>query len=133
MKNKKDTNTYQQKKNSNWKTVKLGDICDVRDGTHESPKYLPKGIPFITSKHLKNNRIDFSNVKFISIEDHKSFSKRSKVDDGDILFGMIGTIGNPVVVDKDREFSIKNVALFKQNNKIINFFFFKSFVAIQIY
>ena len=122
MKNKKDTNTYQQKKNSNWKKVKLGDICDVRDGTHESPKYLPKGIPFITSKHLKNNRIDFSNVKFISIEDHKSFSKRSKVDDGDILFGMIGTIGNPVVVDKDREFSIKNVALFKQNNKIINFF-----------
>ena len=30
---------------------------------------------------------------------------------------MIGTIGNPVIVNKDREFSIKNVALFKNINR----------------
>ena len=113
-----------EQKKAKWSMVKLGDVCDVRDGTHESPKYLPLGIPFITSKNLKNNKIDFSSTQFISKKDHESFSRRSRVDNGDILFGMIGTIGNPVVVSKDREFSIKNVALFKfrNNKKIINHF-----------
>lgn len=36
------------------------------------------------------------------------------VDDDDILFAMIGSIGNPVLVKKDREFCIKNMALFKR-------------------
>ena len=44
---------------------------------------------------------------------HRQISARSRVDRGDILFAMIGSIGNPVIVDTDREFSIKNLALFK--------------------
>lgn len=36
------------------------------------------------------------------------------VHDDDILFAMIGSIGNPVLVKKDREFCIKNMALFKR-------------------
>ncbi len=35
------------------------------------------------------------------------------MDKGDVLLAMIGTIGNPVIVDTDRPFSIKNVALLK--------------------
>lgn len=42
-----------------------------------------------------------------------AINKRSFVDDGDILMPMIGTIGNPVIVVKDRDFAIKNVALIK--------------------
>ncbi|XQF89918.1 restriction endonuclease subunit S [Pseudoalteromonas espejiana] len=33
---------------------------------------------------------------------------------------MIGTIGNPVVVNKKQDFSIKNVGLFKKNETTIN-------------
>lgn len=43
-------------------------------------------------------------------------SERSRVDRGDILFAMIGSIGNPVIVETDRSFSIKNIALFKYYN-----------------
>ena len=43
---------------------------------------------------------------------------RSKVDIGDILFAMIGTIGNPVGVTEKPNYAIKNVALFKNINKI---------------
>ena len=101
-----------------WQVVRLGEAFDARDGTHESPNYLSKGIPFITSKNLKGDSIDFSNVNYISDENHLNFSKRSKVNNGDILFGMIGTIGNPIIVNTDKDFSIKNVALIKQNNKV---------------
>lgn len=101
-----------------WQFVELGKIVDVRDGTHATPAYVTDGIPFITSKNLKNGCLDFSNAKFISITDHLEFSKRSKVSPGDILFPMIGTVGNPVVVPNNiSEFSIKNMALFKKQSQ----------------
>ena len=95
----------------------------MRDGTHESPKFQSVGIPLVTSKNLIGNEIDFEDINYISQEDHKEINKRSKVDDGDVLFAMIGTIGNPVVVKKDREFSIKNVGLIKfvKNSPISQF------------
>ncbi|MFP8643360.1 restriction endonuclease subunit S [Priestia aryabhattai] len=98
----------------NWVVVKTNAVVDVRDGTHDTPTYQEEGIPLITSKNLKNGKLDFTNVKYISEEAHFEISKRSNVEANDILFAMIGTIGNPVLVEQiSQEFSIKNVALFK--------------------
>lgn len=97
-----------------WRWVRLSDIIDVRDGTHDSPKYVPMGIPLVTSKNLSNGTIDYGNVKYITQEDAGKINARSMVDDDDILFAMIGSIGNPVLVKKDSEFCIKNMALFKK-------------------
>jgi len=105
---------------TNWKVVTCGEVVDVRDGTHETPKYVDSGIPLITSKNLKSTGIDFTNVQYISKADHQAISKRSQVDNNDILFAMIGTIGNPVLVEKEREFSIKNTALFKLSGSQVN-------------
>ena len=105
-----------------WEEKKLGEVCDVRDGTHDSPKYHETGYPFITSKNLqKDGSIDFENVSFINESDYNKFNGRSKVDINDILFGMIGTIGNPVLV-KRSGFAIKNVALIKQKKELLNVF-----------
>ena len=62
-----------------------------------------------------------TDVSFLTDEDFNEINKRSKVSIGDILFGMIGTIGNPVIVDRD-DFAIKNVALIKEktSNPITN-------------
>ena len=100
-----------------WKWVHINEVIDVRDGTHDTPKYVSNGVPLVTSKNLIDGGIDFDTAKLISVDDSKTINLRSKVDDGDILFAMIGTIGNPVLVKKDREFSIKNMALFKQYNE----------------
>lgn len=97
-----------------WKWCRISDIIDVRDGTHDSPKYVPEGIPLVTSKNLSNGRIDYGNVKYITQEDADKINTRSMVEDDDILFAMIGSIGNPVLVRKEREFCIKNMALFKK-------------------
>lgn len=97
----------------NWIWVRLSDVIDVRDGTHDSPKYHDEGIPLVTSKNISSGELCFDDVKLISEADANKINERSYVDDGDILFAMIGSIGNPVIVHKDREFCIKNVALFK--------------------
>lgn len=107
--------------NDDWQTIRLGEVKDVRDGTHDSPKYYETGFPLVTSKNLKMYGLDLDDVSFISPEDYESINKRSKVDVGDILFGMIGTIGNPVILHRD-DFAIKNVALIKRGGSIQNQF-----------
>ena len=112
----------------NYPKEELGKLCDVRDGTHDSPKYLEESrYKFITSKNIINNEIDFSEVKYISKQDYDKFNTRSKVNYGDILMPMIGTIGKPMIVnipDDEIDFAIKNVALIKflGNSQVTNIY-----------
>ena len=99
---------------ASWEWVRFDDILDVRDGTHDTPKYVSDGIPLITSKNISSGYLDFINVKYISQQDFKKINERSNVNKGDIIFAMIGTIGNPILVSTDRKFAIKNVALLKK-------------------
>ena len=107
-----------------WEKALLGEICDVRDGTHDSPKYFAEGYPLVTSKNVTGGKIDFSNCSLICKADYNNINKRSKVDVGDILMPMIGTVGNPIIVDIEAKFAIKNVALikFKEESEVINMF-----------
>lgn len=99
----------------NWKTYMALEFClNVTDGTHDSPKPKSVGHYLITSKHLQNNTIDFSSAYRISEEDYLKIIKRSAVVQHDILFSMIGTIGNTVrVKEAEVDYAVKNMAIFK--------------------
>ena len=101
----------------------LDECFIVKDGTHDSPKYVDNGFPLFTSKNLKDYGLDTSNFKSITKEDYEKINQRSKVDKGDLLFAMIGTIGNPTIVNYEPNFAIKNVALFKplDNKSLITY------------
>ena len=95
-------------------TTGLPDICTlVTDGTHDSPKIQPSGVPFIKGKHISSGRIDFETCDFIAEEDHTKCVKRVKPQVDDVLFANIGSVGDVARVTDEREFSIKNVALFR--------------------
>ena len=96
----------------------LGKICDVRDGTHDSPKYVENGFYLLTSKNFSSGKISYEGANKISIEDYNAINKRSKVDIGDIVMPMIGTIGSPVIISQEPNFAIKNVALIKRNENV---------------
>ena len=99
-----------------WCWCRFQDCMDVRDGTHDTPKYVEKGYPLITSKDFKNGKFDLSKTKYISSTDYENIIKRSKVEVGDILYSMIGgNIGSMIQVRHENyfEMAIKNVALFK--------------------
>ena len=105
-------------------TVLLGDICDVRDGTHDSPKPKDSGHPLVTSKHIKNHKIDFSTANLISDEDFEAVNKRSKVDQHDILISMIGTVGELALIDYEPTFAIKNIGLIKTGDELLGKYLF---------
>ena len=96
----------------------MGEITDVRDGTHDSPKYVQEGHPFITSKNVSNGFINYDDVQYVTGADYEEINKRSKVDVHDILMGMIGTIGNLALIRKEPDFAIKNVALIKYTGDV---------------
>lgn len=106
-----------------WHFKPLSELCDVRDGTHESPEYYAEGYPLLTSKNFTNGYINFSECNFVAEKDFHLINQRSKVDFGDIVMPMIGTIGHPVIIDTTRPFAIKNVALIKfQHSDLSNIF-----------
>ena len=71
----------------------MNSIIDVRDGTHDSPKSKEIGHYLITSKHLQAYSVNKKEANFISDEDYRQINERSKVEYGDILISMIGTVG----------------------------------------
>jgi type I restriction enzyme S subunit len=100
-----------------WKVKRIATFTHVTDGTHDTPKQTDFGVPLITGRCISNGFIDFDSAYMISEADHASISKRSGLETGDILFSNIGTVGSTCIVDYYREFSVKNVIIFKPESK----------------
>lgn len=100
-----------------WDILPAEQVCKrVTDGTHDTPKPANTGYFLVTSKNIKNGNIDFSDAYLINNSDFNEANKRSKVDSYDVLFSMIGTIGETTIVPDDNpHFAIKNIGLFKTN------------------
>jgi type I restriction enzyme, S subunit len=82
-----------------WEKKTLGDICEIKDGTHQTPIYYDSGIPFYSVENVTKN--DFINTKFISTKEHNLLSNNRKIVKGDILMTRIGSIGVCKYVDWD--------------------------------
>jgi len=97
-----------------WEEIEITDLFEIRDGTHDSPKQKQFGKKLITSKHIKDHRLDFESAYLISEEDFEKVNQRSIVNQFDILFSMIGTIGSIYFEQNNSiDYAIKNVGLFK--------------------
>ncbi|UTC81564.1 restriction endonuclease subunit S [Treponema sp. OMZ 798] len=89
----------------------------VTDGTHDSPKRTNFGRKLITSKHLGRYALDFQSANYISEEDYLKIIKRSNVEQWDILFSMIGTVGNIYIETMPNvDYACKNVGIFQCGN-----------------
>ena len=99
---------------TNIVTITANNYChSVFDGTHATPKPCPNGYKLITSKNITGDGINISDAYFISEQDYFEINKRSKVYQWDILFSMIGTVGNLYLEEKsDIDYAIKNIGVF---------------------
>lgn len=107
-----------------WEVKRMNDFCYVTDGTHDTPKPVDNGVPLITGRCIKNGYVDFNAAYSISFEDHEKIKKRSGLKTGDILLSNIGTVGNTCRVIYDREFSVKNVIIFKPDSDLISHYLY---------
>lgn len=111
----------------NAKSVPLKELIDLAiDGPHVTPTYVAEGVPFVTVLNIRDRRLDFTGAKFITKSDHREFSRRGKVEVGDILITKDGTLGTPCLVETEREFSFfVSVALIKpRRDRILSRYLF---------
>ena len=107
-----------------WKWETLEKLCfiPITDGTHQTPTYSDSdsGIPFISSKDVTKEFIDWSNIKYITKELHSELYKRVAPQIDDILLAKNGTTGVAAIVDTDKIFDIYvTLALIRPNKEII--------------
>jgi len=93
---------------------------EVFDGTHDTPKPSDHGYKLVTSKNIIGNKLDLNSAYLISQEDYLAINKRSKVSQFDILFSMIGSVGNVYIEQRKNEeidYSIKNIGVFSSKTE----------------
>ena len=105
-----------------WEWVRLGTILHkLTDGTHSRPQYVDSGIPFVSVKDISSGKLDFSNCKYITEQEHRELYNRCNPEYGDILLSKVGTTGIPVIVDCNDQFSLfVSVALLKFNQNLLD-------------
>ena len=107
----------------NWQWCILPAICEIpiTDGTHQTPTYSDKenGIPFLSSKDVTSQKIDWSKIKYITKNLHEELQKRVKPKKNDILLAKNGTTGVAALVETDEIFDIYvTLALIRPTNII---------------
>ena len=96
-----------------------------------TPTYIEEGVPYITSKNIKNGKINFENVNYISEKDYISISSNRTIKKNDLLITMIGTIGETAFVEEDIKFYGQNMYLIRLNEKVINRKFFNYYLTSE--
>ena len=93
-----------------WKVlaIKFALAIPITDGPHETPEFLPDGIPFLSAESVKDDRLDFNRKRgFISPGDHARFSKKYVPKRGDVYMVKSGaTTGNVARMETDEVFNI---------------------------
>lgn len=90
----------------NWNLKKVDDVANIYLGLTYTPTYTESGIPFLSVKDLNETYLDFENSKFISQEEYENATENAKPKKGDIIFGRVGTLGNPLIIETDIDFCI---------------------------
>ena len=103
-----------------WTKYKIAEVTEyLVDGTHFSPKSTDGEFKYITSKNIRNDGLDLTNISYISKDEHESIYKRCKVQLGDILLTKDGAnTGNCCLNTLDEEFSLlSSVAVLRGKNQ----------------
>lgn len=105
-----------------WNTGILGDVIfSAKDGPHISPEYSIDGIPFLSARHVKPGRIEWNDLKHITLEEAKVHWRKCKPEIGDILYTKGGTTGVAAVFDSEVEIAVwVHIALLKLNHNKVN-------------
>ena len=110
--------------NSKNNITRLDDVVDIYLGLTHTPKYVEKGVKFISAQNTSKDYLDLENVKYISREEYDSITENAKPKKGDVLFTRVGSnLGHPVIVDTDEElcmFVSLGYLRIKDNNRVLN-------------
>ena len=111
----------------------FSDLCTIiTDGTHQPPKFVEEGIPFLFVSNIVTNSINYEAEKFISEDTYNELYKRTPIEIGDIIMSTVGSYGHPAVVTSNKKFLFqRHIAYLKPKKEIINPLFLHSAILSE--
>ena len=111
----------------------FSDLCTIiTDGTHQPPKFVEEGIPFLFVSNIVTNSINYEAEKFISEDTYNELYKRTPIEIGDIIMSTVGSYGHPAVVTSNKKFLFqRHIAYLKPKKDIINSLFLHSAILSE--
>ena len=102
--------------------MKMSDICSIiTDGTHQPPKLVTEGIPFIFVSNVVSVKLTYDAEKCITQETYDELIKKTPIEIGDVLLSTVGSYGHPAVVKTDKKFLFqRHIAYLKPRKEIID-------------
>ena len=100
----------------------LADVClIITDGTHQSPKFVEKGIPFLFVSNIVTDRLTYDAEKFIDEATYSELIKRTPIEPGDILLSTVGSYGHPAIVLSNKRFLFqRHIAYLKPRKAVVD-------------
>lgn len=85
---------------TNWQTKTIKDVASlIKDGTHGTHMDATAGIPLLSAKDINNGRVNVaSDARLISLAEFKAIHKGYKLQDGDVLVTIVGSLGRVAMV-----------------------------------
>jgi len=101
---------------------KLKDACEkITDGTHQSPPFSKAGVPFLMISNISHGQVDWNVSKWISEKTYAQLTKTTKPERGDILYTVVASFGEAVLVDWDHPFSFqRHIAIIKPKRDVLD-------------
>lgn len=83
---------------SEWPQVALGDVCEIYDGPHATPKKTATGPVFLSIASLRSGRLDLSYSAHLSEADFEKWTRRVKPQPGDLVFSYETRLGEAALI-----------------------------------
>ena len=102
-------------------TAKLGDVCRMINGDRgknypSGDDFVENGVPFVNAGHLQNRKVDFCDMNYITEEKFNLLSQ-GKMQEGDILYCLRGSLGKHGLVDFERGAVASSLVIIRCNQE----------------
>lgn len=110
----------------NWEYKKLSDIASFINGDRgknypSQNDFISEGIPFVNAGHIFNNKVIFDSMNYISEEKYNKLGS-GKIQIGDILFCLRGSLGKKAIVNNIEKGAIASSLVIIRSKEVNNSF-----------
>ena len=81
-----------------WKDVPLGDLVDIYDGPHATPRKTRSGPVFLGISNLQSGRLDLTQTEHLSETDYQRWTRRVTPAPNDIVFSYETRLGEAALI-----------------------------------
>lgn len=97
-----------------WEEKTLGEIAEIFDGVHQTPKYTEEGIKFVSVENIENL---IGSKKYISKDAFEKNYKNNIPKKNDIFMTRIGDVGRVALIETDEQLAFYvSLALVRTKN-----------------